>query len=149
MRVTGAHEAMTVDHGICQAPDLEALVETLAHDEAWQHIDDAGRRWCRFVIHGDNADPTSGWAVESPPGTTVPAYAYATTRVEIVVRGSYEINGHECGTGTVTIIPANHARGPVEFGDQGGTILEILADPDAAPSQKESVGGDHAPASEH
>ncbi|MCV7101353.1 cupin domain-containing protein [Mycobacterium palustre] len=78
---------------------------------------------------GDPTDERSPVAavVAYPPNYVLPRHSHDSDRLELVIRGSVEVDGQWLGPGDIWSSPANQFYGPHNVGEQGCTTLELMS----------------------
>jgi hypothetical protein len=82
-----------------------------------------------FFALGDPEDPRTAVAnmLEMPPNFVLPRHAHDCERLEIVVRGTLEVDGEILGPGDVSIARPMEMYGPHVAGPEGCTTLEFFS----------------------
>jgi hypothetical protein len=82
-----------------------------------------------FFALGDPDDPRTAVAnmLEMPPNFVLPRHAHDCERLEIVVRGTLEVDGEILGPGDVSIARPMEMYGPHVAGPEGCTTLEFFS----------------------
>lgn len=72
--------------------------------------------------------PVAGM-MQFPPGAFIPRHSHASHRFEVVVRGSYEVDGRVIGPGDVMVSKAGEMYGPMQVGPEGVLTVEFFSSP--------------------
>jgi hypothetical protein len=91
----------------------------------------------RHFVMADNddlpADLASGPPVAGmmhlPPGAYIPRHSHGSHRFEVVVQGSYEVDGRVVGPGDVMVSRAGEMYGPMQVGPDGVLTVEVFSSP--------------------
>jgi hypothetical protein len=109
--------------------DLNGWVTDYHEKSNWEPIEGLDASWCRIALGGPGeSDAPQIWLAESPPYFVIPRHHHGVHRVEILLAGSYTMGDRELRAGAVTAFPANVPYGPLHFGPEGGTFVEIFSD---------------------
>lgn len=77
-------------------------------------------------LDDEDATPVAAM-LEMPPGYELPRHAHDCERIEIVVKGSLEVDGRVLGPGAVLRSGAGDFYGPHVAGPHGCTTVEVFA----------------------
>lgn len=76
---------------------------------------------------GHEGDETMALMVRYDPGSEVPVHHHPSDYCSVVVEGSIEITRKRHEVGSVRIVKAGTAYGPLKIGDDGCTVIDIFA----------------------
>lgn len=111
--------------------DDKAYWQTVVQGSTWAApmVEFANSQGVRTAIHvlGDPEDERTpvGVFVEYPPNHVLPRHSHDCKRMEVVVRGSVEVDGYWLGAGDIWVSDANEFYGPHTMGPEGATTLEL------------------------
>jgi hypothetical protein len=88
-----------------------------------------GTRVSRVRI-GEDDDPTAPVVLrmEFPPGARLEAHSHETDYCEIIIAGSQLIGRRTYGEGSIRVVKANTAYGPVVAGPDGASVIIMFRD---------------------
>ena len=76
---------------------------------------------------GSDGDETMALLVRYDPGSEVPVHHHPSDYCSVVVEGSIEVTRKVHEVGSVRIVKAGTAYGPLKVGDSGCTVIDIFA----------------------
>jgi len=116
--------------GAILVTEARKALTSLDDESIWQQLEQLpGCRWARFILgNREDVHAPQIWIVELPPNYTVPRHYHNVHRLEIMLKGSYRLDGEERGPGAITLFPAGEMYGPVEIGSEGGITMEVFSD---------------------
>lgn len=111
------------------ATEVGSYTTTMDDPSMWCPVPGADVEMARFVL-GSRTEPHApqAWIVRQGPDFWVDRHHHDTHRLEVIVSGSYTMNGKDYGAGSVTFFPAGVAYGPLTYGPAGGTVIEFFSD---------------------
>jgi hypothetical protein len=81
-------------------------------------------------LPGDLASgPPVAGMMHLPPGAYIPRHSHGSHRFEVVVQGSYEVDGRVIGPGDVMVSRAGEMYGPMQVGPEGVLTVEVFSSP--------------------
>jgi hypothetical protein len=114
--------------GAIFATEVADPLTSLDDASIWRSLG-PGQQWARFILGGrDDTHAPQVWIIELPPHYVIPQHYHDVHRIEIMLKGSYRLDGQERGPGAITFFKAGELYGPIEYGPEGGTSLEVFSD---------------------
>ena len=128
-------ENITADKitGAIFVTDLSNYSTTLDDPDIWCKLELPGQEWVRFVLGDKDSDAAQVWVVNLPPNYVVPRHYHTVHRMEILLKGSYMMDGKLRKPGSIMVFKANEEYGPLHFGPEGGTTLEVFPETPGQP----------------
>jgi anti-sigma factor ChrR (cupin superfamily) len=81
----------------------------------------------RSLAFGTEGQETRAVLVRYEPGSEVPVHYHPSDYCSVVVEGSVEITRRIHEAGSVRLVKAGTAYGPLRVGEQGCTVIDIFA----------------------
>jgi hypothetical protein len=118
----------TTDRPIFVA-EVENFLYSMNGAEMWRPLEKPGQEWARFVLGGqEDANAPQIWFIKLPPNYVVGRHYHNVHRIDVVLQGSYTLDGVERKAGDITVFPAGKTYGPIVHGPEGSVQMEIFAD---------------------
>jgi quercetin dioxygenase-like cupin family protein len=92
----------------------------------WIEVPDLKLRY-KHLPFGREGDETMALMVHYDPGSHVPVHHHPSDYCSIVVEGSIEITRKRHEVGSVRIVKAGTAYGPLNVGPEGCTVIDVFA----------------------
>lgn len=92
----------------------------------WQEVPDLKLRF-KSVQFGDVGQETQAVVVRYEPGSEVPVHHHPSDYCSVVLEGSIEITRQVHEPGSIRVVKAGTAYGPLRVGPKGCTVLDIFA----------------------
>ena len=99
---------------------------TWRETEEWVKVPQLKLRY-KSVAFGSEGQETRAVLVRYEPGSEVPVHFHPSDYCSIVVDGSIEITRRVHEAGSVRVVKAGTAYGPLRVGVQGCTVIDIFA----------------------
>ena len=97
-------------------------------DGEWHELPDLKVSLRRYLLGGDGMhDNVMISVVHYGPGAVVPVHSHNVDYCSIVVAGSIEVTRRRYETGSMRIVRANTAYGPLDVGPDGCTVIDVFA----------------------
>lgn len=121
-------ENLTADKikGAIFVSDVSNYMTTLKSRDIWCPLELPNQEWARFVLGSPEEDAAQVWIVKLPPNFIVPRHYHTVHRLEILIEGSYTMDGKLREKGSIMVFKANEEYGPLHFGPEGGTTMEVF-----------------------
>ncbi len=78
----------------------------------------------QFGAHGQESQAV---LIQYAPGSSVPVHHHPSDYCSIVVEGSIEITRRMHGPGSIRVVKAGTAYGPLRVGEEGCTVIDVFA----------------------
>jgi len=104
----------------------------------WTEVAELKLRY-KSLVFGSDGDETRAVLVRYEPGSEVPVHHHPSDYCSLVVEGSVEVTRKVHEVGSVRIVKAGTAYGPLKIGESGCTVIDIFA---AGPQGITYVGRD-------
>lgn len=118
----------TVDRPIFAA-EVENYLASLNDAKFWRPLEKPGQEWARFVLGGpDEPNAPQIWFIRLPPNYIVGRHLHHVHRLDVILEGSYTLDGVVRKAGDITVFPAGKMYGPIIHGPEGSLQMEIFAD---------------------
>ncbi len=92
----------------------------------WVEVPELRLRY-KSLPFGIEGDETRAVLVRYDPGSEVPVHHHPTDYCSLVVEGSVEVTRKLHEVGSVRIVKAGTAYGPLKIGESGCTVIDIFA----------------------
>ena len=123
-----AANALAMAEGAIFADEVKGFLSSIDDPSIYRPLELPGQEWARFILGGkDNPAAPQVWIVKLPPNFVVPRHYHKTNRLEVMLRGSYTLDGKERGAGAITFFTANEVYGPIVIGPEGGITREVFS----------------------
>jgi quercetin dioxygenase-like cupin family protein len=99
---------------------------TWKETDEWAAVPELKLRY-KSVPFGTEGQETRAVMVRYEPGSEVPVHYHPTDYCSIVVEGTIEITRRVHEPGSVRLVKAGTAYGPLRVGDEGCTVIDIFA----------------------
>jgi len=113
--------------------DLAKYTTSLSDPDIWCKLELPGQEWVRFVLGNRDEDAAQVWIVKIPPNYVVPRHYHTVHRLEILMEGSYTMEGKLYKKGSIMSFKANEEYGPLHFGPEGGLTMEVFPETPGQP----------------
>ena len=118
--------------GIIFATDSPTYFANVNDDITYIPIHGADHSWVRYVLGApDEADAPQIWIVRVGSGLgqpiSAPVHYHECHSWEILLSGSYLLDGEVRGPGSITFFPAFVPYGPIEYGSDGAVFLQVFS----------------------
>jgi len=111
------------------AAEVENYLCSLGDEAMWKPLEKVGQAWSRFVLGGpEDASAPVIWFIRLPPNYVVGRHYHNVHRIDVVLEGSYTLDGVLRKAGDITVFPAGKMYGPIVHGPEGSVQMEIFAD---------------------
>src|SRR5690242_3883214 len=78
------------------AAEVQNFLSNFNGAEMWQPLEKPGQEWARFVLGGpDDVNAPHIWFIKLPPNYIVGRHYHNVHRLDIVLKGSYTLDGVE------------------------------------------------------
>ena len=94
--------------------------------EDWVEVPELQLRY-KSLPFGGEGDETRAVLVRYDPGSEVPVHHHPSDYCSLVVEGSVEVTRKLHEVGSVRIVKAGTAYGPLKIGESGCTVIDIFA----------------------
>ncbi len=112
--------------------------DTWKDETDWVEVPEKKLRY-KFLPFGEEGNETRTLMVRYDPGSEVPVHFHHSDYCSLVVEGSIEITRKKHDVGSVRIVKAGTAYGPLKVGPHGCTVIDVFA---AGPQGITYIGGD-------
>jgi anti-sigma factor ChrR (cupin superfamily) len=96
-------------------------------DPGWVTPDGGQGRFAAFPL-GDGDDDPLVVVVEYAPGVRIGVHSHGSDYWSMVTKGSVEVTRRIELPGSIRLVRAGTAYGPLVVGDEGATVVEVFAD---------------------
>ncbi len=119
--------------GTDDTPTYASLVEkymTSLHDaKMWTPLEKPGQEWARFILGGpEDQHAPHIWFIRLPPNHVTGRHYHNVHRLDLIIEGSYMLEGKLRKAGDITVFKAGVTYGPIVHGPEGSLQMEIFAD---------------------
>lgn len=114
----------------CEDPDFWNQINhpSLAWTQEMTRISDIVAGAARMGDDDDEGPPMAQF-LKLPPGGIIPKHSHDCYRVEVVIKGSFDVgNGRQMGPGDVMITAPGESYGPHVVGPEGAMTAEFVSD---------------------
>lgn len=109
--------------------EVKNFLYSMKDAEMWSPLEKPGQEWARFILGApDEPNAPQIWFIRLPPNYVVGRHYHNVHRIDVVLQGSYTLDGVERKEGDITVFPAGKMYGPIIHGPEGSLQMEIFAD---------------------
>jgi quercetin dioxygenase-like cupin family protein len=109
-----------------RAPRKGQTFDSWKDETDWIEVPDKKLRY-KLLPFGEDGNESKALMVRYDPGSEVPVHFHDSDYCSLVVDGSIEITRKVHEVGSVRIVKAGTAYGPLKVGPQGCTVIDVFA----------------------
>jgi hypothetical protein len=111
------------------ASEVDKYLGSLGDAKMWQPLEKEGQEWVRFILGApDEPNAPQIWFIRLPPNHVTERHYHNVHRLDLLLDGSYTLEGVERKKGDITVFSAGKMYGPIVHGPEGSLQMEIFAD---------------------
>lgn len=127
MDTTDASTGPAPDSAVTRRPKGQRMV-TWTEPGEWTYDPEKRLRHARLTLGvDDEGAATTILVVQYEPGSEVGVHSHGTDYCSIVVEGSIEVTRREHSVGSMRVVNADTAYGPLRAGPEGCTVIDVFA----------------------